>query len=75
MEVEGDLDLRGTMGVSEGVPVGFEDIRMTFNVESGDELTEDTRAALKRYAERYCVVFQTLRNPPPIDPSWNFEEG
>lgn len=73
--VEGDLDLRGTMGISEDVPVGFEDIRMTFRVESGEELAEEPRSALKRYAEKYCVVFQTLRNPPPIEPSWEFRNS
>lgn len=73
VEVEGDLDLRGTMGVDEEVPVGFQDIRMTLRVDSEEALTEETRSALKRLTERYCVVYQTLQNPPPVDTSWRFD--
>ncbi|WP_247000192.1 OsmC family protein [Halosolutus gelatinilyticus] len=71
VEAGGDLDLRGTMGVDEDVPVGFEDIRLDVSVEG--DLKEDTKAAVEKYTERYCVVYQTLENPPSIETSWSFE--
>ena len=61
---EGDLDFRGTLGVSKGVPVGFRDIRLRFQLDT--DATEDQRATLLRLTERYCVVLQTLRQPPPV---------
>jgi uncharacterized OsmC-like protein len=61
---EGDLDFRGTLGVAKEAPVGFREIRLTFEVES--DAGEDQLAALLRLTERYCVVYQTLRNAPPI---------
>ena len=61
---EGDLDFRGTLGVARDAPVGFRDIRLTFDIDG--DLTEDERATLMRLTERYCVVYQTLRQPPPI---------
>lgn len=73
VEIEGDLDLRGTMGMDEDVPVGFEDIRMFFRVDSTEELTEKTRSALQRFTERYCVVYQTLQNSPSMESSWSFQ--
>lgn len=69
--VEGDLDLRGTMGIDEDVPVGFEDVRLNVTV-SGD-IDDDTKAALQRYTERYCVVYRTLENPPGVETDWTFE--
>ena len=66
--VEGDLDLRGTLGTAE-VPVGFEAIRVSFAV-AGD-VPDDRLAKLKERTERYCVVLQTLLDPPQIIPSWN----
>ncbi len=71
VDVEGDLDLRGTMGIDEDVPVGFEDVRLDVTV-SGD-IDQDTKAALQRYTERYCVVYQTLENPPGVETDWTFE--
>ena len=71
VEASGDLDLRGTMGVDEDAPVGFEDIRLDVTVEG--DVDEDTRAALQKYTERYCVVYQTLENPPGIETDWTFE--
>lgn len=71
VEVLGDIDLRGTMGVDKSVPVGFEEIRLQVSVDG--DLEEDTKAALEKYTEHYCVVFQTLVNPPPIKTSWTFE--
>ncbi|MFC6716402.1 OsmC family protein [Natrialbaceae archaeon GCM10025810] len=71
VEARGDLDLRGTMGVDDGVPVGFEDVRLDVSVEG--DLDADTRAALEKYTERYCVVYQTLENPPTVETNWEFE--
>jgi uncharacterized OsmC-like protein len=64
VRAEGDLDFRGTLAVSKEVPVGFQRIRLT--VELDTDATEDQRSALIRLTERYCVVFQTLRNSPEI---------
>jgi uncharacterized OsmC-like protein len=61
---EGDLDFRGTLGVSKEVPVGFRDIRLTFHLDTS--ASEEQRATLVRLTERYCVVLQTLRRPPQI---------
>lgn len=71
VEVEGDLDLRGTLGVEKEVPVGFEDIRLRFHVDG--DLDEDARAALQKYTERFCVVYQTLTTPPRLNTAWDFE--
>lgn len=65
VKAEGDLDFRGTLGVAKEAPVGFRDIRLTFDVEG--DMTEDQRATLLKLTERYCVVYQTLRQAPPID--------
>ena len=65
VEVEGDLDLRGTLGVSKEVPVGFQDIRLRFDIEA-PEATEEQLKTLRERTERYCVVLQTLTNPPTI---------
>jgi len=64
IRVEGDLDFRGTLGVAKDAPVGFGDIRLTFELDS--DATEEQLATLIRLTERYCVVYQTLRNPPAI---------
>src|SRR5438105_3425216 len=61
---EGDLDFRGTLGVSKEAPVGFKDIRLSFEIEG--DLSEEQRATLMKLTERYCVVYQTLRAPPAI---------
>ena len=61
---EGDLDFRGTLGVSKEAPVGFRDIRLRFDLET--DATGEQRATLLRLTERYCVVLQTLRQPPSI---------
>ena len=65
--VEGDLDLRGTLGTAD-VPVGFEAIRVEFGL-TGD-VPPERLAKLKERTERYCVVLQTLLAPPRIDASW-----
>ncbi len=68
--VEGDLDLRGTLGTAD-VPVGFEAIRLDFNV-SGD-VPAERLDKLKERTERYCVVLQTLLAPPRIHASWSVD--
>jgi uncharacterized OsmC-like protein len=64
VKVEGDLDFRGTLGVAKDAPVGFRDIRLVFEIDG--DLTEDQKATLLKLTERYCVVYQTLRQPPPV---------
>src|SRR5438270_10363882 len=63
VKVEGDLDLRGTLGLSKDVPVGFEHIRLQFDIEAPEATTEQLRA-LREKTEQYCVVMQTLTHPP-----------
>src|ERR1700683_4404961 len=67
---EGDLDLRGTLGVSKDVPVGFESIRLNFDIGAPDA-TPDQLRALREKTEQYCVVMQTLTSPPKILSQWN----
>lgn len=62
--VEGDVDFRGTMGISKEVPVGFSRIRMKFEVQG--TATPEQLEKLLALTERYCVIFQTLKNPPEI---------
>jgi uncharacterized OsmC-like protein len=64
VEVEGDLDFRGTLGVSKEVLVGFQTIRVHFKLDS--EATEEQLDTLSKLTERYCVVLQTLRSPPIV---------
>lgn len=64
VEVEGDLDFRGTLGVAKEVPVGFEAIRLHFALDS--DASPEQLDTLLRLSERYCVVFQTLRQPPQL---------
>lgn len=61
---EGDLDFRGTLGVSKEVPVGFQNIRL--RIELDTVASEEQRAKLIQLTQRYCVVLQTLRQPPEI---------
>jgi len=58
VKAEGDLDFKGTLGVSKDVPVGFKNIRLTFHIDS--DATADQQASLEKLTERYCVVYQTL---------------
>jgi uncharacterized OsmC-like protein len=62
---EGDLDFRGTLGVSKEVPVGFRALRLRFDLQT--DAPEEQVATLLRLTERYCVVYQTLRQPPAIE--------
>jgi uncharacterized OsmC-like protein len=66
---EGDLDLRGTLGISKDVPVGFEDIHLHFDVAAPKATPEQLRA-LREKTERYCVVMQTLTHPPSLRIEW-----
>jgi uncharacterized OsmC-like protein len=59
---EGDLDFRGTLGVDKAAPVGFRDIRLSFDLDG--DLSAEQKAQLQKLTERYCVVYQTLRHPP-----------
>jgi hypothetical protein len=68
VSVEGDLDLRGTLGTPD-VPVGFEAIRVNFSVV-GATVPEERLAKLVERTERYCVVLQTLLAPPAVETSW-----
>jgi uncharacterized OsmC-like protein len=63
--VEGDLDLRGTLGIGDA-PVGFDAIRLRLDIDAPDADPEQV-ASLREKAERYCVVLQTLRQPPPVE--------
>lgn len=62
---EADLDVRGTLGVSRDAPVGFERIRLRFELDT--DAGEEQLAKLVQLTERYCVVYQTLRNAPEIE--------
>jgi uncharacterized OsmC-like protein len=66
--VEGDLDLRGTLGVSRDAKVGFEDIRLRFEIEAPDATPEQIEQLIAK-SERYCTVLQTLKDAPEIDVS------
>ena len=65
VHAEGDLDFRGTLGVSKEAPVGFQSIRLQFVLDT--DASEEQLATLLRLTERYCVVYQTLRQPPQIE--------
>jgi uncharacterized OsmC-like protein len=64
VEVEGDLDFRGTLGVSKEVPVGFQAIRMNLKLETN--ASQEQMNTLLKLTERYCVVLQTLRSATPV---------
>jgi len=62
VEVEGEGDFRGTLGLAKDVPVGITDIRLRFEVDT--DASDEQLATLLKLTERYCVIFQTLRRPP-----------
>lgn len=64
LRAEGDLDFRGTLGVSKDAPVGFSAIRLAVQVDA--DATPEQLAKLLELTERYCVVLQTLRSSPPL---------
>jgi uncharacterized OsmC-like protein len=67
VRAEGDLDFRGTLGVVKDAPVGFARIRLSFDLDT--DASEEQRSTLIRLTERYCVVYQTLRQPPEMSVS------
>jgi uncharacterized OsmC-like protein len=67
--VEGNLDLRGTLGISKEVPVGFESIRLHFDI-AAPKATPEQMSALREKTEQYCVVMQTLTRPPKLQIEW-----
>jgi uncharacterized OsmC-like protein len=67
--VVGDLDLQGTLGISKETPVGFESIRVNFDVRA-PLATPEQLSALQAKTEQYCVVMQTLLHPPSIENQW-----
>ena len=64
VHAEGDLDWRGTLAIDKEAPVGFSAIRMRFDLDS--DASDEELATLEKLTERYCVVFQTLANPPEL---------
>jgi len=69
---EGDLDFRGTLGVSKEAPVGFRDIRLLFHLDT--DATDEQLKALYKLTERYCVVYQTLQKAPQINITYRVEK-
>ena len=65
VSAEGDLDFRGTLGVAKDAPVGFAQIRLTFEVDS--DAPQDKLDQLLKLTERYCVVYQTIKAGPPVE--------
>jgi uncharacterized OsmC-like protein len=70
VKAEGDLDFRGTLGVSKEVPVGFRSIRLAFNLNTN--ATAEQMESLSKLTERYCVVYQTLVKGVGIETNYNF---
>ena len=64
VRAEGDLDFRGTLGVDKQAPVGFRDIRLSFRLET--DADNEQLETLQKLTERYCVIYQTLCNPPAV---------
>lgn len=64
VNAEGELDFRGTLGVDKSAPVGFKEIRLTFDLDT--DATPEQLANLFKLTKRYCVIYQTLRNPPAV---------
>ena len=73
VRAEGDLDFRGTLGLAKDVPVGFQNIRLTFTLDTS--ASEEQLATLLRLTERYCVVYQTLQRPPMIEVARRAAQG
>ena len=69
IKAEGDLDFKGTLGVSKESPVGFKNIRLSFNLEA--ETTEEQMANVKKLTERYCVVYQTLTRGIAVETAYH----
>jgi len=71
INAEGDLDFRGTLGVSKEAPVGFRQIRLSFNLDT--DATEEQMASLEKLTERYCVVYQTLCNGVRVETAYHVQ--
>ncbi|SHN25598.1 OsmC family protein [Mucilaginibacter sp. OK098] len=69
VKAEGDLDFRGTLGVSKEAAVGFKQIRLSFDLDS--DATEEQLASLSKLTERYCVIYQTIRGGTDLETSYN----
>lgn len=69
VKAEGDLDFRGTLGVSKDVPVGFKSIRLNFFIDA--DVSDEQLASLSKLTERYCVVYQTLSKGVQVNTSFN----
>ncbi|MDQ3237860.1 MAG: OsmC family protein [Actinomycetota bacterium] len=69
VEVEGDMDLAGTLGISKDVPVGFETIRTKFHIVAPGA-SEEQLDNLRKKTEQYCVVYQTLASSPDLQTEW-----
>jgi len=65
VSAEGDLDVRGTLGVAKDAPVGFAQIRLRFDLDT--DAPQDKLDQLIKLTERYCVVYQTIKNGPPVE--------
>ena len=65
VSAEGDLDFRGTLGVAKDAPVGFAQIRLRFDLDT--DAPQEKLDQILKLTERYCVVYQTIRNGPPVD--------
>jgi len=68
VRASGDLDFRGTMGVSKDVPVGFKSIRLEFDLKT--DATAEQMQTIEKLTERYCVVFQTLTKGVAVETSY-----
>ncbi|NCF82924.1 MAG: OsmC family peroxiredoxin [Proteobacteria bacterium] len=64
IRAEGDLDFRGTLGVDKQAPVGFRDIRLSLQLDT--DASDEQLQTLQKLTERYCVIYQTLCNPPAV---------
>lgn len=73
VHAEGDLDFRGTLGVVKDVPIGFQHVRLRFELDT--DAPAEQLAALLRLTERYCVVYQTLRQSPEMEISYQSTAG
>jgi uncharacterized OsmC-like protein len=70
VKAEGDLDFRGTLGMTKDVPVGFKTIRLQFNLESN--ATKEQMESISKLTERYCVVYQTLTKGVNVETQYQF---
>jgi uncharacterized OsmC-like protein len=68
VHAEGEIDFRGTLAVSRDVPVGFKNLKLKYILQT--DASEEQLSSLIKLTERYCVIYQTLKSPPPIDTSF-----